>query len=66
MAALEDKVRQGRIYALSDGTVFSMPVKAGDFVKTGDLLLEMADLHQVRVRAFIDEPEMGGLEWACR
>jgi len=22
----------------------------------------MADLHQVRVRAFIDEPEMGGLE----
>jgi HlyD family secretion protein len=62
VAALEDKVRQGRIYALSDGTVFSMPIKAGDFVKTGDLLLEMADLHQVRVRAFIDEPEMGGLE----
>jgi HlyD family secretion protein len=30
-------------------------------VKTGDLLLEMADLHKVRVRAFIDEPEMGAL-----
>jgi HlyD family secretion protein len=28
----------------------------------GDLLAEMADLHQVRVRAFVDEPEMGGLE----
>jgi len=28
----------------------------------GDLLAKMADLHQVRVRAFIDEPEMGGLE----
>jgi len=31
-------------------------------VKTGDLLAEMADLHKVRVRAFIDEPELGVLE----
>ena len=36
--------------------------KTGDYVKVGDLLAEMADLHKVRVRAFIDEPEMGGLE----
>ena len=62
VAALEQKVRQGRIVAPSDGTLYSMPIKAGDFVKTGDLLMEMADLHQVRVRAFIDEPEMGTLE----
>jgi len=31
-------------------------------VKLGDLLAEMADLHKVRVRAFIDEPELGALE----
>ncbi len=62
VAALEEKVRQGRIVAPSDGTLYAMPVKAGDFVKTGDLLMEMADLHKVRVRAFIDEPEMGRLE----
>jgi HlyD family secretion protein len=37
-------------------------VKTGDYVKLGELLAEMADLHKVRVRAFIDEPEMGGLE----
>jgi HlyD family secretion protein len=37
-------------------------VKTGDYVKVGDLLAEMADLHQVRVRAFIDEPEIGTLE----
>ncbi len=61
-AALEEKVRQGRIVAPSDGILFAMQAKAGDFVKTGDLLLEMADLHKVRVRAFIDEPEMGALE----
>jgi HlyD family secretion protein len=62
VAALEEKVRQGRIIAPVDGSLYSMPVRAGDFVKTGDLLMEMADLHQVRVRAFIDEPEMGALE----
>jgi HlyD family secretion protein len=62
VAALEDKVRQGRIVAPTDGTLYSLPARTGDFVKTGDLLAEMADLHQVRVRAFIDEPEMGALE----
>ena len=62
VAALDEKVRQGRIVAPTDGTLYSLPVKAGDYVKVGDLLAEMADLHKVRVRAFIDEPEMGGLE----
>jgi HlyD family secretion protein len=62
VAALDEKVRQGRIVAPADGTLYSLPVKAGDYVRLGDLLAEMADLHKVRVRAFIDEPELGGLE----
>jgi len=62
VAALEDKVQQGRIRASIDGTLYAMPVHEGDFVRVGDLLAEMADLHKVRVRAFIDEPEMGALE----
>jgi len=62
VAALEDKVQQGSIRASIDGTLYSMPLHEGDFVKVGDLLAEMADLHKVRVRAFIDEPEMGALE----
>lgn len=62
LSALEEKVRQGKIAAPVDGTLYSLPVKAGDYVKVGDLLAEMADLHHVRVRAFIDEPEMGSLE----
>jgi HlyD family secretion protein len=62
VASLEGKVRDGRIAAPADGTLYSLPAKAGDYVKVGDLLAEMADLHKVRVRAFIDEPELGGLE----
>jgi HlyD family secretion protein len=69
VAALEEKVRDGRIVAPAAGTLYSLgrtaeglPLKTGDYVKVGDLLAEMADLHKVRVRAFIDEPELGGLE----
>jgi HlyD family secretion protein len=62
VAALQDKVQQGAIRATMDGTLYAMPVHEGDFVRVGDLLAEMADLHKVRVRAFIDEPEMGALE----
>jgi HlyD family secretion protein len=62
IAALRSKVASARITAPADGTLYSLPVKTGDYVKTGDLLAEMADLHRVRVRAFIDEPEIGSLE----
>src|SRR5499427_4150528 len=62
VAALAEKVRDGRITAPADGTLYSLPVRQGDFVKVGDLLAEMADLHKVRVRAFVDEPDLGGLE----
>jgi len=62
VAALEVKVRDGHITAPADGTLYSLPVRQGDFVKAGDLLAEMADLHKVRVRAFVDEPEIGALK----
>jgi HlyD family secretion protein len=69
VAVLDEKVRQGRITAPADGTLYSLgrnaestPLKAGDYVRLGDLLAEVADLHKVRVRAFIDEPELGALE----
>src|ERR1700686_3744900 len=62
IASLRAKVASARITAPTDGTLYSLPVKTGEYVKTGDLLAEMADLRRVRVRAFIDEPELGGLE----
>ena len=56
---LEQKVASARGTAPFDGTLYSLPIRKGDFVKEGDLLAEMADLHHVRIRAFIDEPELG-------
>jgi len=58
---LEDKANSARVVAPGNGTLYSLPVHAGDFVHTGDLLAAIADLHEVRVRAYIDEPELGQL-----
>lgn len=44
-----------------DGTVYSVLAQRSDFVEEGKLLLQMADLKNVRVRAYFDEPEIGNL-----
>jgi HlyD family secretion protein len=61
VAALEEKVRSATVIAPVDGTLYSLPARKGDFVKLGDVLAEMADLRHVRVRAFVDEPDLGSL-----
>jgi HlyD family secretion protein len=61
VTALEQKVNSATVVAATDGTLYSLPVRKNDFVKVGDILAEMADLRHVRVRAFIDEPDLGAL-----
>jgi HlyD family secretion protein len=58
----EDALRKSSVRAPFDGIVYSLPVKAGAFVQTGDLLLQVADLSRVLVRAFVDEPDVGRLQ----
>ena len=58
---LQEKVNSARVVAPASGVLFSLPVRERDFVRTGDLLADLADLRNVRVRAFVDEPELGGL-----
>jgi HlyD family secretion protein len=60
--SLEEKARSASVVAPQDGVLYSLPVRVGDYVKVGDVLAEMADLRHVRVRAFVDEPDLGWLE----
>ena len=60
--AAEDALRKSSVHAPFDGVVYSLPVKQGAFVQAGDLLLQEADLSRVRVRAFVDEPDVGRLQ----
>lgn len=59
--SLEAKVASAAVIAPAAGTLYSLPVKLGDFVQTGQVLAEMADLRRLRVRAFVDEPDLGSL-----
>jgi len=38
-----------------------LPVKPGAYVNSGQLLVQVADLAKIEVRAFVDEPEIGRL-----
>lgn len=59
---LEGRLESAHGVAPFDGTLYALPIRQGDFVKAGDLLAEMADLRRVRIRAFIDEPELGQID----
>ncbi|HET9402798.1 MAG TPA: efflux RND transporter periplasmic adaptor subunit [Candidatus Acidoferrales bacterium] len=59
---LEQKEKSTHIFAPISGTLYSLPVKMNDPVRPGDLLAAVADLKHIRVRAFVDEPELGGME----
>jgi HlyD family secretion protein len=62
IGSLEEKLKSATVVSPADGTLYSLPVRAGDYVQTGQVLAEMADLRRVRVRAFVDEPDLGWLE----
>jgi HlyD family secretion protein len=59
--AAQEVVAKSNVRAPFDGIVYSLPVKPGGFVVAGDLLLQVADLRRVLVRAFVDEPDVGRL-----
>jgi HlyD family secretion protein len=59
--AAQDSLAKANVRAPFDGIVYSLPVKEGGFVAAGDLLLQLADLRKVQVRAFVDEPDVARL-----
>ena len=59
--AAQDVLAKSNVRAPFDGIVYSLPVKQGGFVAAGELLLQMADLRTVMVRALVDEPDVARL-----
>ena len=60
-AAARQTVDEANIRAPFAGTVYRIPVSQTEYVQQGDLLLQMADLSKMQVRAYFDEPEIGKL-----
>src|SRR5437870_3147065 len=59
--AAQDILNKSNIRAPFDGIVYAIPVQQGNYVSPGQLLLQEADLSKVRLRAFVDEPDVGRL-----
>jgi HlyD family secretion protein len=62
LASAKEVVAQTVIHSPVTGTVYSVDAQHSDFVEGGKMLLQVADLHHERVRAYFDEPEIGRLE----
>jgi HlyD family secretion protein len=73
-AAAQSLLNQANVRAPFAGTVYSIPVSKSEYVQTGTLLLQMADLSKMQVLGYFDEPEIGKLrvgqpitiEWDAR
>jgi HlyD family secretion protein len=60
-AAAQDLLGKTNIRSTVNGKVYALPPKVGAYVNGGDLLVQVADLSRVIVRAYVDEPDIGRL-----
>ena len=56
------KLGTGIVSTRIAGTVYSLPARPGNYVNAGDLLANVGNLDQLRVKVFVDEPELGRIK----
>ena len=61
IAVYESEVKSATVTAAIGGTLYALPVYLGKYMQVGEMLAAVADLSKVRVRAFVDEPDLGVL-----
>ncbi len=54
-----NRMAQDIIRAPMSGTVYDLPTRAGSFLSVGDPVASIGKLDPVRVRVYVDEPELG-------
>ena len=59
--AAQDLLHNANITAPRDGMVYALPVRESAYVNPGDLIVGVADLKHIQVRAVVDEPDIGRL-----
>lgn len=62
LAAATDLLDKSDIRSPKAGEVYSLPVRQGQYIAEGDLVVAVANLSGVQVRAFVDEPDIGRLQ----
>ena len=59
VALAEDRVRKSVVRAPIAGTVYQFDLKSGAYLDAGDLAASIGQLAKVRVKVFVDEPDLG-------
>ena len=54
-----ERLSQGSIYAPIGGTLYSLPARPGTYLNPGDLVASIGNIDHLRVRVYVDEPELG-------
>jgi HlyD family secretion protein len=53
------KLSQGAIRSPMTGVVYDLPARLGSFLNTGDLVASVGRIDSLRIRVYVDEPELG-------
>jgi HlyD family secretion protein len=59
VALAEERIRKSVIRAPIAGTVYQFDLKPGAYLDAGDLVASIGQLDRVRVKVFVDEPDLG-------
>jgi len=59
---LKESISLSVVRSPVDGILYQFEIKDGAFLNEGDIVGRVADLTKLRLRAFVDEPDVGNLE----
>jgi HlyD family secretion protein len=53
------RLSENVIRSAVSGVVYNLPIRAGAYLNAGDLVASVGRLNQLRIRVYVDEPELG-------
>ena len=62
--AASQRLAMGEVHSPASGILYRLDVRAGGYINPGDLIGEIGRLNQLRVRVYVDEPDLGRVEKA--
>jgi HlyD family secretion protein len=59
VALLEQQLQMESVLAPQSGVIYALPIKPGAYVSKGELLAQIYEPGKIRLRAYVDEPDLG-------
>ena len=56
---IEQRLGRGFVRAPMSGVVYDLPARQGSYLNAGDLVASIGRLDRLRIRVYVDEPELG-------